>query len=151
MWDDPLFNAILIVLIAVFISFSLALLRLYKCNKVYNNMKFEYDRIKGSNKIQAARYSQTILDFIKKFIIQYAVSQSVIFRDTHDISKISKHNIEALAKDVAIKVKVYLNESNILFEDVLFTKEYYDTYIVDTSLSTVKEIFNRIIEDIEEN
>ena len=133
--------------ILMIITFG-SVIRLYKTNRLYVRKQQEYNDLKRRNKMRAAEYSQSILDFIKHFIAQVALLQTLVFKDTHDLTKVSKPNIDSLAKKVATGVYDSLNRKNIIFDDTLFTEPFLHQYIIDTSLETVKTLINNMISEI---
>ena len=142
--------AIMFIISSILIVITIgSLIRLYRTNQLYVRTQLEYNDLRRSNKMRAAQYSQSILDFIRHFISQVALLQTLIFKDTHDLSKVSKPNIDTLAKDVAHHVYDSLNKKSIAFDDALFTESFFHQYIIDTSLETVKSLITNMINKVD--
>ena len=143
-------QVMLIALAITFVFFILALVKYYETKKKYERVELELNLLKSGNHFKVIEYSQGLLDFTHRFILQMAAREIITFRDTHDLSKISKNSVEALAKDVSQKVFNSINEDNILFDVALFDKDAYYQYIVDVTISTIKDLFSKVIDTIEE-
>lgn len=109
-----------------------------------------YLQLQEENTKNIADYSEKLLEFIKMLTSQIAILKFRTFVDNHEIDKITKANIQNLVADVAETVNVSINADHIDFDDVLFTKEFYENYIIDTSLITIKGLLNKTINE-EEN
>lgn len=106
-----------------------------------------YSRLKNENNRIETEYSEKMLEFAKMLTTQVSILMFKEFIDSHDISKITRINIKELASTVAEYVHASINISNIDFNETLFTKEFYEKYIIDTSFNTIKSLLDRVIND----
>jgi hypothetical protein len=109
-----------------------------------------YAQLQEENNKSIADYSEKLLEFIRMLTTQISVLKFRTFVDNHEMDKITKANIQKLVAEVAESVNTSINSTNIDFDDILFTKEFYENYIVETSLITIKNLLNKTIND-EEN
>lgn len=106
-----------------------------------------YSRLKNENNRIETEYSEKMLEFAKMLTTQVSILMFKEFIDSHDISKITRINIKELSSTVAEYVHASINISNIDFNETLFTKEFYEKYIIDTSFNTIKSLLDRVIND----
>ena len=88
-----------------------------------------------------------MLDFVKMLTSQIAVLRFRTFVDTHELDKITKANVQKLVTDVAETVHNSINIDNIDFEDMLFNKEFFEKYIIETSLITIKSLLDKAVNE----
>lgn len=96
--------------------------------------------------VDNTKYSQDLLDFIKRFTMEVTVLETNAFFDSHETSMLTKEQIKNLVKHVAKEVNHSLVVSNIDYERALYTKEFIDTYIIQISVNSIKEILDKRIE-----
>ena len=106
-----------------------------------------YSRLKNENNRIETEYSEKMLEFAKMLTTQVSILKFKEFIDSHDISKVNRIHIKELASTVAEYVHASINISNIDFNETLFTKEFYEKYIIDTSFNTIKSLLDRVIND----
>lgn len=106
-------------------------------------LEMKIQEIEESRKEKSIEYSNNIMKYIREFIAQIATLQFKTFVDGHNMNKITEANIKKLVQDIAEEVKTALNEVNILFDNMLFTKDFYDKYIVETTVITVKTMLEK--------
>lgn len=145
---------LLVVMTIVMIMFAIgcvcAVIKLLKLNKRYTIENAELKDLRESNKVKVVDYSKQVLDFIRMIVSQVAIIKFRTFIDNNDIQKISKVHIEKLASEVAINVKHSININNISLENTIYTKEFFDEYIIETSILMIKQMFEKTIEEMEE-
>lgn len=126
----------------------------YLCIKMRIKMKevIKFDTKVGSLEFSNRRveYTQLMMTYIRDFTIQVASIQFRNFIDGHDLSKVTKATMSKLVEDTAIKVNksIYLN--NIKFDDLLFTEDFYNNYIIDVAMVSIKELLDKVINTTEE-
>ena len=76
-------------------------------------------------------YSTKILDYINAFTVQVATLNFRNFLDTHELEKVTKATLSGLVEETASMVNDSMVKENIMFEDALFTEEFYDKYIIN--------------------
>ena len=136
-----------IVLLGLLV-FSLHSLLIYFKSKYTNLNSGDHSHIDNANK-ETTEYSNNLLEFIRLMVGQTAVIEFQTFQDNHDMTKVTKANIESVAKRVAEIVHNSINEDVFSFENVFFTRRFYDYYIVNTSIVLVKQMFEKVVDNYE--
>ncbi len=95
-------------------------------------------------------YSQSMLEYIREFTMRVASINFRNFMDGHELSKVTKATVSNLVEVTATKVNNSIDLSNINFNDLLFTKEFYNSYIIEISMISIKELLDRAVNNIEE-
>lgn len=121
----------------------------YKLKQVSLKNEIEYQRLENENKNKTVEYSNKVLELIRSIVGQIAVLKFRTFQDTHDMTKITKANIEALVKDVAEMANKSLNMNNIFLEDTFFTKEFVEKYIVETAIIIIKQMTDKAVNEMQ--
>lgn len=122
---------------------SVAVLKMIsRSSKAAEQRKFEQDRIR---KKEAPAYSNEILDFVKTFTAQIAALKFRSFIDSRDLSKVTKEQTKKLVDEVARTVKDHLETSKIEQDSLIFSMTFLDKYIVDLSVTAVKDLLRRAV------
>lgn len=128
------------------------LISLYRYSKLKQKSlenDIEYRRLEVENKNKTVEYSNKVLELIRSIVGQIAVLKFRTFQDTHDMSKVTKTNVEGLVKEVAGMANNSLNMNNIFLDDTFFTKEFYEKYIVETSIILIKQMVDKAITELD--
>jgi sulfur relay (sulfurtransferase) DsrC/TusE family protein len=96
------------------------------------------------------KYSNKLLEFIKMIVGTITVLKFRSFKDSHDMTKITKSNVQDLVKEIAESSYTSIELESIDFECLNFTKEFYEQYIVDTAVIYVKESLIRTYGEADE-
>lgn len=137
---------VMIVLMCIVILwFAISLVVLYKLDKQHKQTSREIIMLQKDNKEKILEYSQKSLEFIKLMISQIALLKLKAFIDQHDISKVSRSQIEKVVEDVALTVRNNINMQNFQIENTIYTEEYFDQYIIQTSVFIVKKLFDEAV------
>lgn len=143
-------TSVLIILMilsgAWFFSSVVALNKLRKQEELITSL---HNKMQGENIESLTSYSQKLLDFVKMLTTQVAILKFKTFVDNHEIEKVTKVNVRELAGLVANTVKDSINIDNIDFSDILFTKEFYEDYIIEVSITTIKSLLEKTISEYE--
>lgn len=91
-------------------------------------------------------YSTKILDYINAFTVQVATLNFRNFLDTHELEKVTKATLSGLVEETASMVNDSMVKENIMFEDALFTEEFYDKYIINIVMVTIKDLLDKAVE-----
>lgn len=91
------------------------------------------------------KYSNEVLDFVLKIVAQEAVLYFRNFTDTHTIEKVTLAQVKNIVSDVATKVNDSMKRTNIDFELVIFTQDFYNHFIVQSSMDYVKQLLAKYI------
>ena len=140
---DVLNSALILACIGLLVSMiwmSIKLYHYYKLKQLSLENEIEYQRLENENKNKTVEYSNKVLELIRSIVGQIAVLKFRTFKDTHDMEKVTKANVEGLVKDVANMANKSLNMNNIFLDDTFFTKEFVEQYIVETSVILIKQI-----------
>lgn len=93
------------------------------------------------------KYSKEVLDFIKSFVLNFTASKYKTFKDNTYIDKITKTNLENFIEETANEINEAIQYENIDFDNLLYTREYINTYIIDICIYVIKELFHKSIDD----
>lgn len=91
------------------------------------------------------KYSNEVLDFVLKIVAQEAVLYFRNFTDTHTIEKVTLAQVKNIVSDVATKVNDSMKRTNIDFELVIFTQDFYNHFIVQSSMDYVKQLLAKYV------
>jgi len=127
-----IFYSILILILINFIGFGWYIIR--------KNKKPPKTLITNNSKIESIEYSKQLLEFTRGIISDYIVSKFKEFTDNTDMEKVAKPNLQKLISELTIGVYEKININNILFEYTLFTKEYYEEYIIQFTINLIKQL-----------
>lgn len=95
--------------------------------------------------------SEKIKDFILDIVKDVALMKFHEFKDTHDISKVSRSNVKDLAADVIKSSKELINTKKLEEYDNVLSQGFCDKYIVSTSIIVLKTILEKeVISIVEE-
>jgi hypothetical protein len=97
------------------------------------------------NPAQMITYTNQVMKLIREVTTQIALLKFRTFQDSHDMSKIMRANIASIAEETAIESERSFNKENIYWESLLFTKDFYNAYIVETSIIVIKSLFEKEI------
>lgn len=135
----------IIIVGIVLIWFGISLMVLIRLKKKYVKDTTLLHDLKEANQEKVVEYSKQLLDFIRMMVSQIAVIRFRTFVDNNDMSKITKSSIEKLVHDVASTVKQSINISNVSIENTVYSEEFFDRYIVETSVIMVKDLLDKAI------
>ena len=91
-------------------------------------------------------YSNKLLDYIREFTMQVTVLKFQVFRDSHDVEKLTEGIIKGFVAEVAKEVYGYITHDKIDFTRTLFTSEFFDNYIISTVVSSTKSLIDKTID-----
>lgn len=139
---------ILIVMIAVLI---VMLAKLYIANDRCERLSEELNTLKESNsRMLSINYSERVLSFTHILIDQVATMKYKEFMSRNDISKTTRTHLKPLIGDVINTVYDGLHQQGIQFDDLLFTQEYYNQYIIDVSATVIRDMFEKTVAALDE-
>lgn len=141
---------VIVALIMVLIWMLIVLNRYIKLKQRQIENEIEYRSIRKENQNKTVEYSNQVLEFVRSIVGQVAVLKFRTFTDTHDLTKITKAHLQPLVTDVATMVKDSINIENISIGEALFTKDFYEKYIIETSVIMIKQMWETAIEDQDE-
>lgn len=133
---------ICIIILLIFYYFIL----LFKFTKVEESVDNIISSLNNQyNESNKDVYSEKIFNFTDTMINKISILKYSSFIDGHYTDMITKANIEKLASDVATEVYNSIDIDKINFNNTLFTKEFYEKYIIETSLTTIKRLIEKTI------
>lgn len=138
------------IMLIVVIWFIISLVVLYKLRNKFNKDSKLLEDMKESNKNKMVEYSKQVLEFIRMMVGQIAVLKFRTFVDTNDLSKVSRSAIEKLVADVAESVNRSMNMVNLSLENTVYSKEFFEQYIVETSVLMIKDLLDKAIGEKDE-
>ena len=148
---EKMYNDIFIIfstiLIGVLVILIIKLIGYLQIKKKFINNEIECNKLVEENKNKTVEYSNNILEFIQSIITHIAMIKFKNFIDGNDISKITREKTKQLIQDVAIMTNSSINWENIIIIDTFLTKDFYETYIVEMSAMTIKQMLNTSLEN----
>lgn len=143
--------------ISIVILIIINLILEYKYINKFDMDELNNEIIKLNSKLESPEfynmrieYTNSMLKYVHDFTIQVASIQFRNFVDGHDLNKITKATMSKLVEDTAIKVIKSIDSKNIKFDDLLFTKDFYNNYIIDIAMISIKELLDKAINTTEE-
>lgn len=128
----------------MYINYMVAQKRLEELRIKYRKMELQNQEIEKIQKDQSIEYSRNLMKYLREFIGQITVIKFKTFIDSHNMDKITEINIKKLIDDIATTTNNSINRSNILFDNTIITKEFYESYIVETAIMLVKEMLEKL-------
>lgn len=128
----------------MYINYMVAQKRLEELRIKYREMELQNQEIEKIQKDQSIEYSRNLMKYLREFIGQITVIKFKTFIDSHKMDKITEINIKKLIDDIATTTNNSINRSNILFDNTIITKEFYESYIVETAIMLVKEMLEKL-------
>ena len=128
----------LLLVIALICGFAAIMLGIEKNYR--NNVNNTNSTTAGS-----IEYSESVLNFIKIITNSIAILKFRTFQDNHNMDKITQEIFKKLVMEVAAEVNESIDAEKINFDNTLFTKKFYETYIIDMSMFAVKSLLNDFI------
>lgn len=141
---------LVLIMFVVLFWFVMSLTVLMRLRNQYDKDNRSLRELQEGNKDKVLDNSKQLLEFIRMMVGQVAVLKFRTFIDTRDIEKSTKSNIEGLVKEVATTVNASLNMSNISIENTIYSKEFFEQYIVETSVIIVKDLLDKSLNDDED-
>ena len=113
-----------------------------------------YLRIKTADNVIIAgkhqvEYSGALLNNVRELVAEVAVLEFNQFKDSHDMDKITLANVKSIAKTVAEKSIKGLNLDSINYVNLLYTKEFIESYVIKSSMEIVKGCLDRTMNQID--
>lgn len=140
-----MFCIILAVLLVIMIGQLLLCLR--NNERIRKNYE-ELQRLAAEDDRDPVVESEKLLTFTRTFITQVVMLKFGQFRDAHDMSKITRTQIINELREITIGIEKSLNFNNIVFDQLVFTREFYDQYIVDFTVDTIKRITGQEVDNV---
>lgn len=94
------------------------------------------------------KYSKDVMSFVKEFTVQVCVLKYRNFFDNHSIDKVTKGQLQSLVSDTAREVNNSLRLKSIDYEKTLFTKEFVDSFIIETTMVALKDLLDKSVVEI---
>lgn len=141
-------GAAILIMLIVLLWFIITIGVLVKLNNRFKHDSTALQELKEGNKERVVEYSKQVLEFIRMMVGQVAVIKFRTFIDNRKIEKISKANVEELVADVARTVNRSINMSNIQIENTVYSREFFEEYIVESSVMIIKDLLARDLNNI---
>ena len=130
--------SVLLTILCMLMSFSIVVqMKGIKQNKVNT------DEMSAAEKI---KYTTDMIDFIKVLCQQTSLLRFRDFIDNHEISKTTRSNYAAIVDETARSIHNSLMETNIKYDDLLVSQEYVNTYIIEVTSITIRDLLEKTIE-----
>ena len=105
--------------------------------------KVNTDEMSAAEKI---KYTTDMIDFIKVLCQQTSLLRFRDFIDNHEISKTTRSNYAAIVDVTARFIHDSLMRTNIKYDDLLVSQEYVNTYIIEVTSITIRDLLEKTIE-----
>lgn len=128
----------------MYINYIVAQKRLEELRIKYREMELQNKEIEKTQKDQSIEYSRNLMKYLREFIGQITVIKFKAFIDSHKMDKITEINIKKLIDDIATTTNKSINRSNILFDNTIITEEFYESYVIETTIILVKEMLEKL-------
>lgn len=129
---------VLLTILCMLMSFSIVVqMKSIKQNKVNT------DEMSAAEKI---KYTTDMIDFIKVLCQQTSLLRFRDFIDNHEISKTTRSNYAAIVDETARSIHNSLMRTNIKYDDLLVSQEYINTYIIEVTSITIRDLLEKTIE-----
>ena len=129
---------VLLTILCMLMSFSIVVqMKGIKQNKVNT------DEMSAAEKI---KYTTDMIDFIKVLCQQTSLLRFRDFIDNHEISKTTRSNYAAIVDETARSIHNSLIGTNIKYDDLLVSQEYVNTYIIEVTSITIRDLLEKTIE-----
>lgn len=129
---------VLLTILCMLMSFSIVVQRRsIKQNKVNS------DEMSAAEKI---KYTTDMIDFIKVLCQQTSLLRFRDFIDNHEISKTTRSNYATIVDVTARSIHNSLMRTNIRYDDLLVSQEYINTYIIEVTSITIRDLLEKTIE-----
>lgn len=142
--------ALVLIMFVVLFWFVMSLVVLMRLRNQYDKDSRSLRELQEGNKDKVLDNSKQLLEFIRMMVGQVAVLKFRTFIDTRDVERSTKANIESLVQDVATTVNASLNMSNISIENTIYSKEFFEQYIVETSVIIIKDLLDKSLNEDDE-
>lgn len=142
--------ALVLIMFVVLFWFVTSTVVLMRLRNQYDKDSRSLRELQEGNKDKVLDNSKQLLEFIRMMVGQVAVLKFRTFIDTRDVERSTKANIESLVQDVATTVNASLNMSNISIENTIYSKEFFEQYIVETSVIIIKDLLDKSLNEDDE-
>lgn len=146
-------NAFILILSMAIIIVVLGFIGLFVVTRNYMILKHRYDdlkeiaeNLKEENKAMTVKYSDEILKYFRVFTTQISMIKFQEFLDSHDVKKITESNVKNLINDICKTVNESINRRKIVFDDALFTEGFLNQYIIQITITTVKDLVAKSVD-----
>jgi biopolymer transport protein ExbB/TolQ len=149
-FDVGLVLVIMLIILLIHICFKLQSL-IYQEEDFFKKQKkkLEESSVEKINKDkEILAYSESLLKSIRDAIAAVSSIKYKEFSDNHNIEKITKEHFKRMIEDTVSTIKTDINFSNIDYDNIIYTKEYINRYIIDTTVYILKNMFNTEIDEM---
>lgn len=143
--------ALVMIMFVVLFWFVISLIVLVRLRSQYDKDSRSLRELQEGNKDKVLENSKQLLEFIRMMVGQVAVIKFRTFIDSRDVEKSTKTNIGNLVKEIATTVNSSLNMSNISIENTIYSKEFFEQYIVESSVIIVKDLLEKSLNEHNED
>jgi biopolymer transport protein ExbB/TolQ len=148
--DVGLLFVLILIMLLIHTLFRLHSL-INKEEEVYNLEKERLQEASAEKIIkdkEILEYSEALLKSIREAIGAVTTVKYRTFSDGHNIEKITEAHFKRMIEETCTLIKTDINFGNIDYENLIYTKEYINQYIIDTTIYTLKNMFNGDIDEI---
>jgi hypothetical protein len=113
-------------------------------------LKASNDELKYDTSTRNIEYTKALLKFLENFTKEISIMYFYEFEDKVDITKVNEEKIKSLIVDTAININTSIDWDNINDEYSLLNKEFYETYIIKTTMFILKELTKKSIDAVDQ-
>lgn len=140
-----------VILAVVIGTLIMLIIKYHSTKKLLLDITKEHKRLKDENKYRSVDYSKNVLEYIKTFVSQIALIKFKEYISNNDTEKMTLASVEKLVKSVATTVKNAFVSTHIFVDDLLFTREFIDKYIIDVSMYMIRDMVDKFNQDQNNN
>lgn len=129
---------VLLTILCMLMSFSIVVQ-----NKSIKQNKANTNEMSAAEKI---KYTTDMIDFIKVLCQQTSLLRFRDFIDNHEISKTTRSNYATIVDETARSIHNSLMRTNIKYDDLLVSQEYVNSYIIEVTSITIRDLLEKTIE-----
>ena len=159
-FTDFVFNVLwifLIIFAMIVIWCSVTIIKYFKLKRISLEQEIEYEKLLHLNRNKTTDNTESLIKIIRMIVGQIAVLKFREFQDKHrmdiDINtedgwKVNRTNFESLIEDIATTSYKSINMDNIIFDDLFFTQDFYENYVIQTSIMLVKQMLGKTLDEL---
>ena len=92
-------------------------------------------------------YSKALLDYIRDIVSQVSVLKFRSFMDEHKLELTNRTHYSRLVGEISKTIHDSINQENLDYSNLVFTEQYLDNYIIQSSMMFTKDLLERAISD----
>ena len=92
-------------------------------------------------------YSKNVMEFGRNLAAQSSIMMFHEYIDNHQVDKLTRIQLSELIKDISTSINISIDYTQIDFNRTIFTREYFQRFIVNTVVNSTKSLFNKYLDE----